>query len=153
MPTELDHADVLSGFDLARLSLTPRQAQVWALRAKGLSQTQIAELWGTSRANVCMLEKAAKSKIEKSRETVAFDEQLRAPVRLLCRPGELLLDLPPRVYRAADHAGIKVRADGPMVVQQFLSEAPGCVHNHRLVQAVWVTITVHGQLYMRPARA
>lgn len=144
-----DFEDALAGFDVGKLALTQRQALVWALRAGGMTQAQIATLWGTSRSNVCMLEKAAKSKIEKARETIAFDEQLRAPLRLVFQPGELLLDIPPRLYRAADHAQIKVRADGPMVMQQVLSQAPECVLDNRLVKAILVMVTLEGHLYVK----
>jgi len=145
-----DNDDALAGFNVAKLALTEKQALVWALRAAGMTQVQIAAIWGTSRANVCMLEKAAKAKIEKARETIAFDEQLRAPLRLSFRPGELLLDIPPRIYRAADHADIKVRADGPMVMQQVLSEVPECVVDNRLIKATLVMVTLEGRLYIKP---
>lgn len=145
-----NHDDMLAGINFKKLNLTERQAHVWALRAQGITQTQIAKQWGTSRANVCMLEKAARKKIERSKETVIFDEQLHAPLRMKCQPGELLLDIPPRLYRHADQSDIKVNADGSMVIQQILTHAPTCVRENRFVRAVLLIVTNSGQLHVRP---
>lgn len=141
--------EALLGVDVEKLQLTQRQALVWALRAQGLSQVQIARRWGTSRANICNLERVAREHIEASRHTIAFDEQLRAPLHLVCHPGELLFDIPPKLYRSADASDIKVKYDGPMVVQHLLSEAPECVKDNRLTRPLLLMVSLEGQLYVR----
>lgn len=142
--------NALLGVDIKKLHLTTRQALVWALRAQGIPQAQIASEWGSSRANICNLERCAREKVEKSRATIAFDEQLRAPLQLVCYPGELLLDIPPRLYRIADQSEIKVSADGPMVMQRVLLEATDCIRDNRFVRPVLLLVSLEGKLLVRP---
>ena len=47
--------------------LTEQQIRILQLRAKGLKQSEIAELLGTSRANVSILEHRALEKIENNK--------------------------------------------------------------------------------------
>jgi Tfx family DNA-binding protein len=46
--------------------LTERQKEVLRYRKKGLTQQQIADIIGTSKANVCTIEKAALENIRRS---------------------------------------------------------------------------------------
>jgi len=93
--------------------LTYRQAQVLALRERGVSQADIAEALGTSRANVSSIESSARENVSKARETVAFAEALRAPVRVRVPAGTDLYDVPQMVYDACDEAGVKVDHTAP----------------------------------------
>jgi len=140
--------DLLSGFDFDKLQLTERQACVWAFRAQGVTQTQIAKQWGTSRANICMLEKAAREKIERARETVLFDEQLNAPLQVTCHPGELLLDIPDKLDRQALDLDIQIQPEA--VIDQILTHAPNCVRENRFVRPARISVTQSGHLHIRP---
>lgn len=142
--------DLISGFDFDKLQLTERQARVWVMRAQGITQTRIAKHWGTSRANICMLEKAAREKIERARETVLFDEQLHAPLHITCQPGELLLDIPGRLDRQAGDLDIHIAADHDLIIEQILTHAPTCVRENRFVRAARITVTHSGHLHIRP---
>lgn len=144
--------EVLAAFDPAQLHLTLRQAQVWALRAHGVSQSQIAQRWGTSRANVCMLERTARQHVARARETIAFDDWLRAPLRFSCRPGALLLDIPPRLLRYADQLGLHVQAEREHIVQCILDQVPDCVRDNRLVRPILLLVTPQGELWVRALR-
>jgi len=144
--------EVLAAFDPAQLHLTSRQAQVWALRALGVSQSRIAERWGTSRANVCMLERTAREHVARARETIAFDEWLRAPLRLCARPGELLLDVAPRVLRHAEQQGLHVHEDASQIAQRILGQVPECVRDNRLVRPILLLATSQGELWVRALR-
>ena len=67
--TEVPDPDVLleqAGFDAERSVLTRRQAEVLALRERGVRQASIADLLGTSRANVSSVESSARENVEKA---------------------------------------------------------------------------------------
>ena len=83
-----------AGFDADESVLTRRQAEVLALRERGVAQADIAEKLGTSRANVSSVESSARENIANARETVAFAEALSAPVRVTVEAGTDLYDVP-----------------------------------------------------------
>ncbi|MFQ3284468.1 MAG: Tfx family DNA-binding protein, partial [Natronomonas sp.] len=76
------------GFDEETNVLTRRQAEVLSLRERDVSQAEIAESLGTSRANVSSVESSARENVAKARETVAFANALTAPVQLTIEAGE-----------------------------------------------------------------
>ncbi|OYR44852.1 Tfx family DNA-binding protein, partial [Halorubrum sp. Ea8] len=112
---DVDAAELLerAGFDADESVLTDRQAEVLALRERGLRQSDIADRLGTSRANVSSVEASARDNVERARETVAFAEALAAPVRVEIDAGTDLYDAPKRVYDACDEAGVKVNQTAP----------------------------------------
>ena len=125
--TEVPDPDVLleqAGFDAERSVLTRRQAEVLALRERGVRQASIADLLGTSRANVSSVESSARENVKKARETVAFAEALSAPVRVDLEPGTDLYDVPKLVYDACDEAGVKVNHTAPELMKS-VSDAAG----------------------------
>lgn len=144
--------ELLAAFRPQALHLTERQALVWTLRAQGASQAQIAASWGTSRANICMLERAARNHIARSRETLAFDAALRAPVQLVCRPGELLLDIQSRLQRCCGPQAQQPELEGLSVPDEMAAKAPDCVRDNRLIRPLLIWVTVDGELGLRPLR-
>ncbi len=68
--------------------LTEQQIRILRLRAQGgLKQSEIAELLGTSRANVSILERRALRKIEKARNTLLLWEQINSRLSVEVRKG------------------------------------------------------------------
>ncbi|WP_370515861.1 sigma factor-like helix-turn-helix DNA-binding protein, partial [Halapricum sp. CBA1109] len=65
-----------AGFDPEESVLTRRQAAVLALRERDLTQSTIADRFGTSRANVASIEASARENVRKARETVAVADAL-----------------------------------------------------------------------------
>ena len=78
---DLDPEELLSqaGFDADESVLTRRQAEVLALRERGVRQSVIADRLGTSRANVSSVEASARENVAKARETVSFAEARAGP--------------------------------------------------------------------------
>lgn len=137
------------GFDPDRSVLTERQAQVLALRERGLSQATIAERLGTSRANVSSVEGSARDNLEKARETVAFAETLRAPVQVRIPAGTDLYDVPQEVYDACDETGVKVEHTAPDLMK-IVSDAAGDAVTGRKVDAdLVVSVTSDGAVRVR----
>jgi Tfx family DNA-binding protein len=138
-----------TGFDAEANVLTHRQAQVLALRERDLSQADIADRLGTSRANVSSVESSARENIEKARETVAFAEALSAPVRLTVDAGTDLYDVPNMVYSACDEAGVKVNRTAPELMKLVGDAAGDAVHGREVRRDITVSVTGDGTVRVR----
>lgn len=137
------------GFDPETSVLTRRQAQVLALREQGVSQAEIADHLGTSRANVSSVEGSARDNLEKARETVAFAEALRAPVRIRIPEGTDLYDVPQEVYDACDEAGVKVGQSAPDLMKIISDAAGGAIDAREVVTDIVVGVTSDGLVRVR----
>lgn len=144
-------AEILAraGYTAAENVLTPRQAEVLALRERGLTQTDIADRLGTSRANVSSVESSARSNVEKATATVAVAEALEAPVSLQIEPDTDLYDVPDRIYAACDEADVKVEASTPELISTITDRGAGAFDGRRLVEPLTVAVTAEGEIRVR----
>ncbi len=151
MSEQLNVEDVLrrAGFDAETSVLTRRQAEVLALRERDIAQATIAERLGTSRANVSSIEASARENISKARETVAFAEALRAPVRIEVEPDSDLYDVPSRVYEACDEAGVKVNHAAPELMKRVSDEAGEAVKGRTVRTSLLIGVTHDGEVAVR----
>lgn len=129
--------------------LTRRQAEVLTLRERGLSQSEIAERLGTSRANVSSIESSARENIQKSRETIAFAEALQAPVRVRIDAGTDLYDVPDRVYDACDDANVKVTQSAPDLMKAVSDAAGDAVIGREVTAPLAVSVTTNRDINVR----
>jgi len=138
-----------AGFDEDASVLTRRQAQVLALREEGISQADIAESLGTSRANVSSVESSARENVAKARETIAFAEALSAPVQVTVEGGTDLYNVPDMVYSACDEAGVKVNRTAPEVMRLVGEAAGDAVHGREVRREITVSVTGDGTVQVR----
>lgn len=138
-----------AGFDADETVLTRRQAQVLALRERGLVQTAIADRLGTSRANVSSVESSARRNVRKAERTVGLAEALGAPVQLRVEPDADIYDLPDRLYAACDEAGIKVEASTPEVIGELTDQAGDALEGRRVASPLTVAVTTDGRIRVR----
>ena len=150
-PAGVDADSILerAGFDADESVLTRRQAEVLALRERGLRQSDIADRLGTSRANVSSVEASARDNVERARETVAFAEALSAPVRVEIEAGTDLYDAPKRVYDACDEAGVKVNQTAPELMKAIGDRAGDAVRGREVRRRLFVTVAADGQIRVR----
>ncbi|MGQ4556709.1 Tfx family DNA-binding protein [Halobellus sp. GM3] len=148
---EIDVDAVLSetGFDPDESVLTRRQAEVLALRERGLRQSRIASMLGTSRANVSSVESSARRNVEKARETVAFAEALAAPVQVSVEEGTDLYDVPKQVYDACDAAGVKANRTAPELMKSVSDAAGDAVQGREVREPLLVGVTASGRVQVR----
>ncbi|WP_247004081.1 Tfx family DNA-binding protein [Halosolutus gelatinilyticus] len=137
------------GFDPETSALTHRQAQVLALRERDVSQAEIAAELGTSRANVSSIEASARENLAKAKETVAFAEALRAPVRVRVPAGTDLYDVPQMVYEACDEAGVKVDHTAPDLMKVVSDAAGNAVSGRQVAKPLIVGVTSEGMVRVR----
>lgn len=136
-------------FDEEASSLTRRQAEVLALRERGASQAAIADLLGTSRANVSGVESSARRNVEQARETVAFVEALAAPVRVTVDPGTDAYEIPDRVYDACDEAGVKVGHSGADLLRVVSEAVPDAIEDREVLASLLVSVGTDGEVQVR----
>lgn len=148
---DLDVSTLLSrvGFDPDESVLTRRQAEVLTLRERGVRQADIADLLGTSRANVSSVEASARNNVERARETVAFAETLTAPVRVEVEPDTDLYNVPKLVYDACDSAGVKVAHTAPELMKMISGEAGDAVYGREVKAPILVSVTSDGTVRVR----
>ncbi len=148
---EQDVTEILqqAGFAPDESVLTQRQAEVLALRERGVRQSDIAEFLGTSRANVSSIEASARDNVEKARETVAFAEALTAPVRVEVPEGTDLYDVPKRVYDACDAAGVKVNHTAPDLMKIVSDAAGDAIRGREVRVPLLVGVTSEGAVRVR----
>jgi hypothetical protein len=138
-----------AGFDPETSVLTRRQAEVLLLRERNVRQAAIADLIGTSRANVSSIEASARTNVEKARETVAFAEALSAPVTVEVPVGTDLYDVPKLVYDACDESGVKVNYTAPDLMKVVSDAAGDAVQGREVRESLLVGVTSEGSVQVR----
>lgn len=126
--------------------LTEAQAQVLELRAKGLTQAKIARKLRTSRANVCILERRARENIARAERTIKLAAKLRAPVVLKIKQGDDILEVPKRLFKAADAVKIQVKLGTPDIIAKIREGARDKLHGRSATQIFDVVLTSKGEV-------
>ena len=126
--------------------LTEAQARVLELRVKGLTQAEIARKLKTSRANICILERRARENIARAERTLKLAAKLRAPVVLVVRQGDDILEVPKRLFKAADAAKIRVKLGTPDIIAKIREGAGDKLHGRSATQSFDVVLTSDGEL-------
>jgi len=126
--------------------LTEAQARVLELRVKGLTQAEIARKLKTSRANVCILERRGRDNIARAERTLKLAAKLRAPVVLVVRQGDDILEVPKRLFEAADAAKIRVKLGTPDIIAKIREGAGDKLHGRSATQSFDVVLTSDGEL-------
>ena len=108
----------------SRSFLTDQQIKTLRLRARGMRQSEIAELLGTSRANVSILERRALEKIEKARNTLLIWEQINSKVSVEVIRGDDIFEVPQKLFKKADETGVKVPYSTAEIIAFLVEHAP-----------------------------
>lgn len=127
--------------------LTDRQREVLRYRKQGLTQQQIADIIGTSKANVCTIEKAALENINRARETILFLYSLDATFLCGIKAGIDLISVPSLIYKEAEKKGIKVKYDTINLLNHIRSAIPEKCRGRHVTNEFVVFINESGELY------
>ncbi len=138
-----------AGFDPAENVLTRRQAEVLALRERGLRQSTIADRLGTSRANVSSVESSARANVARARETASVAEALSAAVRVEIPADTDLYDVPDTVYDACDAADVKVNYTAPDLMKLVSDAAGDAVQGRAVTTPLLVSVGADGAVEVR----
>lgn len=143
-----------------RSFLTKRQAQVLQLRLLGRSQQEVAELLGTSRANICKMEQRARQNIMMAERTLHEWMKIQAPIRVFVPAGTDVLRVPSIIFEAADLEGTHLPVNSIDLIVQLKSKAPFLFkrqvvlfEKHPLPTGVEIFISHEGQILLVKEKA
>ncbi|MFH1821246.1 MAG: Tfx family DNA-binding protein [Methanobacteriota archaeon] len=128
--------------------LTESQLRVLKLRIKGLTQAEIARKLNTSRANISILERRAKENIARAEQTLKLAEKLRAPVMILVKQGDDILQVPKRLFDAADAAKIMVTHGTADIIAKIKEDAGDKIHGRSATKNFEVALTSDGEIFI-----
>jgi len=131
--------------------LTDRQVSVLKLRRKGLSQQQVAELLGTTRSNVSILEKRALQNVSRARTTLKEWTMIQAPVSLMVPAGTDVFEVPALIFREADKSKIKLDMNSVDIVVQIRRKAPEALKTRVILRDLEVAVTEDGLVLVQEA--
>jgi len=139
--------------DKERTLFSPRQAQVLLLKFSGKSQSDIARILGTSRANVCVLERRAFEKAEQAKNTLRVFSQFKRKsyARVVIKAGTDVRAASRKVFNTADRHGIKINLTS-LGVFNFIEKSRNA-KDGKLVKTTEVLITGDGFLQEADERA
>jgi len=131
--------------------LTSRQALVLKMRRQGLSQQEVAEVLGTTRSNVSILEKRALVNVGRARATLKEWTMIQAPVSITVPAGTDLFEVPALVFAEADRSGIKLDVGSVDIVVQIRSKAPKALKKRVVIRGLQVAVTEEGTVLVLEA--
>ncbi|MEM3421549.1 MAG: Tfx family DNA-binding protein [Candidatus Hadarchaeum sp.] len=126
--------------------LTESQLRVLELRMRGLTQAEIARRLNTSRANVSILERRARENIARAERTLKLFERLKAPVTITVKPGEDILQVPKKIFDAADAAKIRVKQGTAEIIARIKEEAGDRIHGRSITKNFEIALTSNGEI-------
>lgn len=126
--------------------LTERQKDVLRYRSHGLTQQQIAEIFSTTKANVCTIEKGAMRKIALARDLLNHLSVLEARPICTLRAGTDLFDGVQDIIDQAKQTGIPVTPDQIGIINRIRTENPDRIHGRYIRQDIPVYVRDDGEL-------
>ncbi len=126
--------------------LTERQLKVLQMRSQGCSQQEIADILGTTRSNISILEKRAHQNIQKSERTLQQWMMIRAPISLKIPLGTDVFDIPDKIFKAADSKSIQLPVTSLDIITQLRLKAPQLFRKRDVPKDIDIYITSEGEL-------
>lgn len=127
---------------------TERQLQVLQLRLQGLSQQEVADILGTTRSNISILEKRAHQNILRAERTLKQWMMIRAPISLKAEAGTDVFDLPKMIFAAADRRSMRLPVTSLDIIVQLRRKAPGLFKRRALEKDAEIYVTEEGEILL-----
>jgi Tfx family DNA-binding protein len=120
--------------------------QVLKLRLDGRSQEEVAEILGTTRSNVSILERRAHQNIRRASRTLRQWSMIQAPVRVKVPAGSDVFDVPSLVFLEADRLGFSLPVTSIDIIVQLRTKAPEIVQRRILDKELELGVSKDGEL-------
>ncbi|HJJ95985.1 MAG TPA: Tfx family DNA-binding protein [Methanocorpusculum sp.] len=127
--------------------LTDRQKEVLRYRRQGMTQQEIANRLGTSKANICTIEKSAHENIRRAKETIEFLYTLDAEELCIIECGTDLMNAPKQIYAEASRKQVKIRLDTFSLINAVNNGVPEKIKGRLVKDNICVYINKDGDLY------
>jgi HTH-type transcriptional regulator, fmd operon transcriptional regulator len=129
--------------------LTERQVRVLKLRTQGCSQQEIADILGTTRSNISIVERRAHRNISRAKLTIHTWLMIQAPLSVRISAGTDLFDLPNIIFAAADQRGIQLPITSPDIIVQLKSKAPNIFKNRNIKKDADIYVAESGDILVQ----
>jgi Tfx family DNA-binding protein len=129
--------------------LTERQKKVLQLRHNGCSQQEVADIMGTTRSNISILEKRANQNIARARNTIRQWMAVIAPISIKVPAGADVFDIPAKIFEAADKSSIQLPTTSLDIIVRLRKEAPNLFLKRALLQDVEIYVTKDGEIIIQ----
>lgn len=126
--------------------LTDRQLEVLRLRSHGKSQQEVADILGTTRSNISILEKRAHQNIARAEETLRQWRMIRAPIAMRVSAGTDVFNIPEMIFQAADKKEVQLPATSLDIIEQLRLKAPKLFKKRAVPKDIDVYVTKDGEL-------
>ncbi|MFI5450075.1 MAG: Tfx family DNA-binding protein [Candidatus Bathyarchaeia archaeon] len=126
--------------------LTKRQWQVMQLRAKGLTQAQVAKRLRTTRENVTILEHRAHYNVKAARATLAALEQLSKSNEMIIPSGTSIFEATSMILLRGDILHIKLNRNADSLLALLRSKGKGKMRGHHLTSTIRLSIQKDGSV-------
>jgi len=124
--------------------LTPMQIKILELRAKGYTQAAIAEMLGTTRANISITEKRARKNVQKAKATLELFRKIGAPMVIEIKKGEDIFNVPREVFSCATSCNIKVKENTLSLIDKIKRRVPDKISGRVVQDNIEITILKDG---------
>jgi HTH-type transcriptional regulator, fmd operon transcriptional regulator len=127
--------------------LTQRQQDVLRYRQQGLTLQQIADIVGTSKVNICMIEKAARENIQRAMDTLESVRMLDARPLCTLKAGLDLFEVLPLIYADATRIGITIPDEQIELINRLRTDNPNRIQGRYIKEDITIYIGVKGEIY------
>ncbi|WP_290596758.1 MULTISPECIES: Tfx family DNA-binding protein [unclassified Archaeoglobus] len=126
--------------------LTERQLEVYVRRLKGETLEKIARDLGTTKSNICAIEKSAKRNVERAYNTIKLLESLMYETVVEIHPETDIYDVPGVIYKKGDEMGIKISMSGPVLLKYLVDNCGGKLRGRKVVGKMRIAISRDGSV-------
>jgi Tfx family DNA-binding protein len=125
--------------------LTRRQEEILKLRSKGLSQTTVSKLLGTTRENVALIERRIRRRARRDLESLASYLKAVSIATVVLEKGFTIREAVDLVIREADKAGVKLKATTTELAET-IKVLGSAAENRTINKRLYVFIGREGEL-------
>ncbi len=129
--------------------LTERQLEVLKMRNKGCSQQEVADILGTTRSNISILEKRAHQNILRAERTLQQWMMIQAPISLKVPAGTDVFDLPKMIFDAADKRSIELPITSLDIIVQLRRKSPRLFRKRAVQKDIDIYVTGNGEILVQ----
>jgi len=126
--------------------LTQKQFKILTLRAKGLTQREVARQLKTTRANVSMIEFRARHKLENAKRTISVYNSMQEGFHVTIPKGAELANVPDIIKKNCLKRHMELRSKPASIIRLVTTIWPDYVSDGRLKRGLTVNVDGNGNL-------